>query len=310
MQLTKHLSTLLYRYDCVTIPGFGAFLGTPSPAEFDSLSATIYPPTKTISFNAQLQSNDGLLAHAIAVAQQTTYEQAVRLVHKEVVRWKSMLHDGQTIELDRIGKLHLNTEQNVVFVPAKDHNHLADSFGLDPVKVEKIDRTKILKGTPKVIDFNDQNNPTSSDTQGTNSNPLRHVAAAAAAAVMGYFGFTTYEEYQLDQRMAQEMEVRAEAIEEVQQAVFDLGELPKLSIHTVPEETYHIIGGAFAVESNADRFLAKLHKKGFDAAQKLAPNSYGLHLVAFDQRTDRKAAIELLRQVQRTEISDAWMLKR
>jgi nucleoid DNA-binding protein len=189
MQLTKHISALLYRYDCVTIPGFGAFLGTPSSAEFDSVGATIYPPTKTISFNAQLQSNDGLLANAIAVAQQTTYEQAVRLVHKEVVRWKSMLHDGQTIELDRIGKLHFNTEQNVVFVPTKEHNHLADSFGLDPVKVEAIDRMKILKGTPKVIDFNDQNHPNSPETQSTNSNPELATPQGSIIAHMFKFRF-------------------------------------------------------------------------------------------------------------------------
>ena len=102
MQLSKHISYLLYRYECVTVPGFGAFLGTPSPAQLDTESEMIYPPTKTISFNAQLQSNDGLLANAIAVEQQTSFEQAVRLVHKAVVRWKSMLHDGKTIELDRI----------------------------------------------------------------------------------------------------------------------------------------------------------------------------------------------------------------
>jgi hypothetical protein len=78
MQLTKHISYLLYRYDCVTVPGFGAFLGTPASAELDTDNETIYPPTKQISFNAQLQSNDGLLANAIAVEQQTSYEQAVR----------------------------------------------------------------------------------------------------------------------------------------------------------------------------------------------------------------------------------------
>jgi len=310
MQLTKHISYLLYRYDCVAVPGFGAFLGTPSPAQLDTESETIYPPTKTISFNAQLQSNDGLLANAIAVEQQTTYEQAVRLVHKEVVRWKSMLHDGKTIELERIGKLHFNTEKNVVFVPSTDHNHLAESFGLYPVKAQKIDRAKILKGTPKVIDFNDQNNQNQADTQGTNSNPLRHVASAAAAAVIGYFGYMAYEDYNLDQQLAQETQLREEAKQEVQQAVFDLGELPKLSINTVPQEAYHIIGGAFAVESNADRFMTKLQQKGFISAQKLAPNSFGLHYVSFDSRADRKEAIELLRQVQRTEISDAWMLKR
>ncbi|MBN10734.1 MAG: sporulation protein [Flavobacteriaceae bacterium] len=310
MQLTKHISYLLYRYDCVTVPGFGAFLGTPASAELDTDNETIYPPTKQISFNAQLQSNDGLLANAIAVEQQTSYEQAVRLVHKEVVRWKSMLHDGKTVELDRIGKLQFNAEKNVVFVPTKNYNHFAESFGLHPVQAQKIDRTKVLKSTPKIIDFNNDRSQNQTDSQGTNNNPLRHIAAAAAAAVIGYAGFVAYDDYTQDQQLAQEMELRQEAKEEVQQAIFDLGELPKLSIQTIPQEAYHIIGGAFAVESNADRYLKQLQQKGFVGAQKLAPNSYGLHMVALGSRVDRSEAIDFLRQVQRTEITDAWMLKR
>ena len=310
MQLTKHISNLLYRYDCVTVPGFGAFLGTSATAELDTVNQIIYPPTKQVSFNAQLQSNDGLLANAIAVERQTSYEQAVRLVHKEVVRWKAMLHDGKTIELDRIGNLHFNTEKNVVFTPTKNHNHLSDSFGLYPVQAQKIDRTKFLKSTPKVIDFNDERNQNQAESQGTNSNPLRNIAAAAAAVVIGYAGLTAYDDYTQNQRIAQEMQLREQAKQEVQQAVFDLGELPKLSIQTTPQEAYHIIGGAFAVESNADRYLSQLKQKGFVTAQKLAPNSYGLHMVTFGNRTDRHEAIDFLRQVQRTEIVDAWMLKR
>jgi hypothetical protein len=250
------------------------------------------------------------LANAISVEQQTSYEHAVRLVHKEVVRWKSMLHDGKIIELNRIGKFQFNAEQNVVFIPTKDHNHLADSFGLYPVQAQKIDRTKLLKSTPKLIDFNNERNQNQSDSQGTNSNPLRHVAAAAAAVVIGYAGFMAYDDYTQDQQIVQEMQLRNQAKQEVQQAVFDLGELPELSIQTIPQEAYHIIGGAFSVESNADRYLIELQQKGFASAQKLAPNSYGLHMVALGSRVDRTEAIDFLRQVQRNEIADAWMLKR
>ena len=310
MHLAKQISYLLYRYDCVTVPGFGAFLGTPIPAELDIDKETIYPPTKQISFNEQLQSNDGLLANSISVEQQTSYEHAVRLVHKEVVRWKSKLHDGKTIELERIGKLHLNAEKNVVFVPTKDYNHLAESFGLHPIQAQKIDRTKVLKSTPKIIDFNNDRSQNQLDSQGTNSNPLRHVAAAAAAVVIGYAGFMAYGDYTQDQQIAQEIQLRQEAKQEIQQAVFDLGELPNLSIQTIPQVAYHIIGGAFSVESNADRYLTQLYQKGFFSAQKLAPNSYGLHMVALGSRVDRSEAIDFLRQVQRTEVADAWLLKR
>ncbi len=310
MQLTKHITYLFYRYDCVTVPGFGAFLGTPAPAKLDTDKEIIYPPTKQISFNAQVQSNDGLLANAISLEQQISYEQAVRIIHREVVHWKSLLHDGKTIELDRIGKLNFNTEQNVVFLPSKDYNHLAESFGLFPVKAQKINRIKLLKSTPKVVDFNNEGNQIEPDLQGKNSNPLRHVAAAAAAVVIAYAGFMAFDDYTKDQLIAQEMQLRNEAKQEVQQAVFDLGELPKLSIQTVPQEAYHIIAGAFSVESNADRLLSELQQKGFVSAQKLVPNSQGLHMVTFGSRVDKTEAIDFLRQVQRTEFLDAWMLKR
>jgi len=311
MQLSKHISYLLYRYDCVTIPGVGAFLGTPAPAELDIENELIYPPTKIISFNAQLQSNDGLLANTVAVEQQISYEEAVRLIHKVVVRWKSILHDGETIELNRIGKLHFNSEKNVVFVPKNDYNHLVDSFGLRPVKARKIDQVKLLKTPPKVIDFhNNQRNQDESNSQDSNRNPFRHVAAAVAAVVMGYAGFMAFNDYTQDKLIAQSTQLRDEAKQEVQQAVFDLGELPKLSIQTIPQEAYHIIGGAFAVESNADRYLNELKETGFVTAKKLAPNSHGLHMVALGSLVDRTEAIDFLRQVQRTEIEDAWMLKR
>ena len=47
MQLTKHINYLLFRYDCVTVPGFGAFLGPPIPAELDIDNEIIFNPGKS-----------------------------------------------------------------------------------------------------------------------------------------------------------------------------------------------------------------------------------------------------------------------
>ena len=309
MQLSKHISQLLFNYDCVTVPGFGAFLGTQVSAELDTENELIYPPTKQISFNAQLKSNDGLLANSVALERQTSYEEALRLVHKEVVNWKTNLLKGQTIKIQRVGKIHFNEENNTVFVPTKDYNHLSNSFSLHPVKAQKINRVKTLKGTSKVIDLNNESNQNQSSSQNTKTNPLRHIAAAAAAVVIGYTGFMMYEDYSQNQLIMQETQVREKATQEALKAEFDLGDLPKLSIETIPQEAYYIITGAFSVESNADRLVNFLQQKGFVSAKKLIPNSYGLHLVAIGSRVDRVKAIDFLRQIQRTEMADAWMLK-
>ena len=123
-------------------------------------------------------------------------------------------------------------------------------------------------------------------------------------------GITTYNDYSQDQRIAQEEQLREEAKQEVHEAVFDLGELPSLSINTIPQEQFHVIGGAFAVEANANRFLKQLQGQGYVNAQKLSPNKSGLHMVALGSRVDHRDAIDFLRKVQRSYIADAWMLKR
>ena len=58
MQLSTYISDLLYRYECVIIPGFGAFLTRNQSAWIDEASNTFYPPSKVISFNRQLQANE------------------------------------------------------------------------------------------------------------------------------------------------------------------------------------------------------------------------------------------------------------
>ena len=61
MQLSIYIQELLYKYECVTIPQFGAFLTRPLPAQV-SLSGAIFPPHKEVTFNQLLTTNDGILA--------------------------------------------------------------------------------------------------------------------------------------------------------------------------------------------------------------------------------------------------------
>ena len=88
MNLEHYISQLLYRYQCVTIPGFGAFLTDIQSAQWNEVSNGFYPPKKLISFNAYLKNNDGLLANHIAQTEKTSYEYAVSAIQYEVFNWK------------------------------------------------------------------------------------------------------------------------------------------------------------------------------------------------------------------------------
>ena len=91
MNIEPYIAQLLYRYPCVTVPGFGAFLTEIQSAQLIESSNSFFPPKKMISFNAYLKNNDGLLANHIAQVEKTSYEYAVSAIQYEVHNWKKSL---------------------------------------------------------------------------------------------------------------------------------------------------------------------------------------------------------------------------
>ena len=69
---------------------------------------------------------------------------------------------------------------------------------------------------------------------------------------------------------------------------------------------YHVVGGCFAQEENADRFLSDLRTAGHDAVR--LPRSKGLHPVAFGSFATRQEALEKLAQVRQSGTSAAWLM--
>jgi len=51
MRTADYIEELLYRYNCVIVPGFGAFLTQLKSAEINKSTNTFLPPSKVISFN-------------------------------------------------------------------------------------------------------------------------------------------------------------------------------------------------------------------------------------------------------------------
>ena len=130
MKTAQYISQLLYRYQCVTVPGFGAFLTEIHSAQWHENSNAFFPPKKLVSFNSHLKNNDGLLANHWAQAEKITYENAVIAIENEISDWKNKLLTDGKINLKNIGALSLNSERNLVFAPFEQLNYLTDSFGL------------------------------------------------------------------------------------------------------------------------------------------------------------------------------------
>ena len=131
MDITAFIRELLFGHDCVIVPGFGGFIGNYTPAQIDRSSGTFNPPVKQISFNRNLNHNDGLLIGKITSTLNVNYGDARTLVEKFTIDLRKRLGNGEKVVFDNIGSFINNQEGNVQFEPDKNVNYHLDSYGLE-----------------------------------------------------------------------------------------------------------------------------------------------------------------------------------
>lgn len=131
MDITAFIRELLFGHDCVIVPGFGGFIGNYTPAQVDRNSGTFYPPVKQISFNRNLNHNDGLLVGRISGALGINYGDARTITEKFVADIRRKLDNGEKVVFDNIGSFVNNHEGNVQFEPDRSVNYHLDSYGLE-----------------------------------------------------------------------------------------------------------------------------------------------------------------------------------
>ncbi len=321
MQLTRFIQELLYQYECVTIPHFGAFLTRPMEARILP-DGMFYPPRKEVNFNQLLVANDGVLAHYFAQKQGVTYENALRSIEKEVSTWKKRLQT-QTLRFPGIGELRLNTERKIHFTPWGKVNFELHAFGLIPFKRDPL----ILNSNePKIIPIMENSadddlifTPDQQEKQENRTPWLRYVAIGvigiALLGVSYYFG----DQYVTEQRIASQEKTQQQIEKNVQEATFDLGSFTPIDLTVEADPTpenesalgqpyYSVIAGSFRSLKNAEKKRDQLIGEGYEAA--LAQmNPAGLYRVAYGRFTNKKEAINLLYFLKYTLEEEAWYLE-
>ena len=307
MQITTYINDLLYRYECVIIPGFGALLTQYQSAKIDSENKTFYPPSKTLSFNRQLQTNDGLLANYIASVEKCTYETSLQKLRNYTGKLSLQLSEGELVSLSNIGDFHLNEENSVQFIPSSKQNFSAASFGLTSIVTSKVTR-EVDKETVEALE---EKVPVYLiPERHAKKSYLKYAAIVLVAiSVAGFSGMKLYEGEVQKYNFAEKQKANSIVENQIQEATFSFeNPLPILNI-TFKKQTgkYHIIAGAFRVESNADKKIQQLREKGFTPTL-IGVNKYGLHQVAYESFQERLDALKNLRKIKNTQNPDAWLL--
>lgn len=133
--IIAHIETLLTEYDCVIIPGLGAFILNDVSAEWEENRQKLSAPHRVVYFNQTLHHDDGLLADTLRLAEQTTYRKAARRIAKAVTVWQQQLQASQQVTIGRLGTLALNEKHQIEFQPARSFDFLPDNIGIYSVRV-------------------------------------------------------------------------------------------------------------------------------------------------------------------------------
>ncbi len=130
MDIIAVIRELLFRHDCVVLPGFGGFIGNYSSARTDRSTNTFYPPVKLISFNRNLNHNDGLLTATVSARAGLKFNEAANLVEEFISDIKRRLNRGEKVIFEGIGSFTVNSEGNYLFEPDRTINYNLNSYGL------------------------------------------------------------------------------------------------------------------------------------------------------------------------------------
>lgn len=345
IKIDIYISDLLYRYDCVVIPDFGGFVANYASAKIQPIQHKLSPPSKQISFNKNLTSNDGLLGNHIAERRSLSYQEANELIKSFVNQSIEGLNKGDKIHIEKVGTLFLDPENNIQFVAEEKNDFLLDSFGLGTLRGQPIVRANsektLKKEVRKVIPLVKEEKK---------RRRFLPIAAVFIFLLVGAY-FLNIQYTWVDTNTIQysdifsippaenrvysetEHQVFSELEETKNELKFDEGiypyitsnddvtnlfvdnrkEEPTVAIDNtrVVEEAsitlkFHVMGGCFSQKSNAERLVKTLKAKGYQA--RLLGKFKNLHAVSFGSFANDDEARKLLSSVRETENSAAWLL--
>lgn len=312
MNLENYIGQLLYRYQCVTVPGFGAFLTEIQSAQWVESANSFFPPKKLISFNTNIKNNDGLLANHIAKAEKTSYEYAISAIQYEVLNWKKALEQNRTLTIKNVGSFALNVSDNLVFTPFEQKNYLTSSFGLASFIAPAVKR-EAFEEKDEVVNEREVIAMITEERNG------RSYLKYAAIFVLGLgltasVAYSVYQNQITSQTVLVEQAVQKQVQTKIQEATFFIkSPMAPVTLSVKADKQkevkmpYHVVAGAFRDENNAEQVFRKLSKMGFKA-RRLEVNKHGLYPVLYGSFATYAEAQKVKNEVRESENPEAWLL--
>lgn len=123
------VSDLLFERNQIVLPSIGLFETKIKESAVDQVQGMIHPPSKEITFNANVTGDDGVLVDFIK-KKYSVEEMPARTALAEFTNdLRLRIHQKEIISIPDVGRLYLDFEKNMQFLPDRV-NYNKDAFGL------------------------------------------------------------------------------------------------------------------------------------------------------------------------------------
>ena len=337
MKMETYISDLLYRHDCVIIPGLGGIITNYRSAQIHPVSHTLRPPSKSIRFNVNLQEDDGLLANYVSSCESISFASAQSKIERFVFSIQNDLEHKKEARLPKIGVLSVDLNGIISFEPDLKVNYLPDAFGLEAIQSPAILRKS------KGIDVSKQIYRGAKTIQAQKTS-FNWKVAAVLIPLIGLSTYISFQQEVIDNKYAnyaylnpfkekpaavyvpRTMEVKEKTIEVKETKITAVPKTDIEAVRTNTEEAvkktipapivkttlvskpFHLVAGCFSSEHNATKLVAQLKTEGFDASV-IGQNANGLFRVAFQSYVSRELAVAEMKKLKDSGKS-TWLLKK
>lgn len=290
--LSSPILNLLYRNDCVIVPGLGAFITRRVSSSYDEQRGLMLPPRKEVAFNPDLRHTDGLLADfLISQGQAADYSDAQAKIDTFVSDVMAKVGEGAAYMMPQLGSLTL-IDGRLSFSPSQGLNALVESYGLAPVAAEKV-KTSVFENLGRV-------------------DMRKAVASAAAVAALLLVSPSTSDTSLSRADMTQPFLKFAMAAEVAESPAKEVPEVPdqveELLEPATTVDSYCVVVASFLTRQEATDYIASMRARGVTDLSVL--DYEGRVRVIAAQFPDHDEAVRANRDIRNLQgFEKAWVLK-
>lgn len=315
ISIVEAISDLLFIRDIVVVPGLGAFVKKPVSAKVNPVANYFAMPSSELVFDANLREDNDLVVNYLSDENNISVAEAKKQLMQFVSDCFSSLKQGKKLELNHIGTLSYDWDNNLVFVQDKSVNYNADAFGLCDFTPEPVLQTKSKEEIRAEIEQQqkEKNTPVTVDEDAVHQKEDKGKGKGKwwiVAVAAGVLLFTVFHFDMIHLGLDTKKENNTLASQQPKEENLVSLELPNDTIkieEVVVTDTFRIIAGCYDREEFAEKIVYSLQTKGFEHAFKLKRGDRWF--VAYGWYPTEEEAVAVLREIRESGKGKGWILK-